>query len=199
MKKILLLSFSLLFLSACGIPFIWSDENEESSEEAQKTTTEFRDENISITIPTSWEEIWSNNLPVPKTGNIALALKSSDQIDDIYRTMVILEDRLIWNLSSSQYARNDYRVSIKNYSGFREISEKEITYIDGDISKLYTFEAKYNPDSPRMRFLQSSKICSEETSNKVYNTTIALPPSVDDLEKYEALIKSLSCVKKEES
>jgi len=50
-----------------------------------------------------------------------------------------------------------------------------------------------------MKFIQSSKICTSSDTNKVYNVTIALPPSIDDTEKYEVLIKSLSCRTDEET
>jgi hypothetical protein len=126
------------------------------------------------------------------------ALKSNDRVDDIYRSLIVLEDTIIGKLSSEQYARNDYNVSVKNYSGHRLLEEKKIDYIDGIPSILYTFEAKYNPDSPRMKFIQSSKICTNSDKNKVYNITIALPPSINDIEKYESLIKSLSCIPTEE-
>ena len=195
MKKIIVFLFCLFTLSACGIPFIgWADDKDDSeNSETASATTEFQNDVMSMLIPTSWQEIASSNLPVPKSGKIVLALKSTDKSDDLFRTLVILEDQLIWNMSSEQYARNDYKISIKKYSSFKELSEKSINFTDGTNSKLYIFEAKYNPDSPTIKFLQSSKVCSQQDKNFVYNITIALPSSLDDIEKFEWLIKTLQC------
>lgn len=197
MKYLLINILLILTLSSCSIPFLWSNNEDTALEESQKATKEFKNDNINLLIPTSWKEIWASNLPIPKSWNITLALRSADMTDWIYRTMVILEDTLLWKISSEQYARNDYKISVKKYSWFRELSEETISFNDGVSSKLYTFEAKYNPDSPRMKFLQSSKVCSYDSKNVVYNITIALPSSAEDLAKYEWLIKTISCNKKE--
>lgn len=196
MKNFFIICILLWALSSCSIPFLTSSNSWES-EIIEAATKEFKNDNISLLIPSSWKELGSSSLPVPKSWDITLALRSIDLSDGIYRTIVILEDSLLWRISSEQYARNDYRISIKKYSWFRELDEKSINFADGVASKLYIFEAKYNPDSPRMKFLQSSKVCNFSTENIVYNITIALPSSVDDLEKYEALIKTLSCNTKE--
>ncbi len=195
MKKYTLLILSVFLTSSC-IPFLWNDD-EALSEWEEAATKTFQSENVEMLIPSNWQEIWESNLPVPKSGDILLALKSTDKSDNLYRTLVILEDTLLWNISSEQYARNDYQISIKKYSWFRELAQKSIQYQDGINSKLYIFEAKYNPDSPRMKFIQSSKICKDENTNYVYNLTIALPSSATDLDKYEWLIKTLQCKKQE--
>jgi len=184
-----------LLLSSCSIPFIgWGDSDADWEDaEATSSTTEFKNDVISMLVPTSWQEIGSSSLPVPKSGKIALALKSTDKSDGLYRTLVILEDELLGTLSSEQYARNDYQISIKKYSSFKELSEKSLNFEDGTNSKLYVFEAKYNPDSPTIKFIQSSKVCNKDEGNFVYNITIALPSSIDDLEKFEWLIKTLTC------
>ena len=194
MKKILLFVFCLFALSSCGIPFLWwDDETSWEEEEIQSATTDFQNDVITMLVPTSWQEIWSSSLPVPKSWKIALALRSPDKTEDLYRTLVILEDELLGTISSEQYARNDYQISIKKYSSFKELSEKSINFNDGTNSKLYIFEAKYNPDSPTIKFIQSSKVCSQAERNFVYNITIALPSSIDDLDRFEWLIKTLAC------
>ena len=191
-----------LFLTSCWIPFLWGSDEEDATtttEEIVSSTKAFKTNSISLIVPSNWNEISSSSLPSPKTWTIVTALKSSDKIDDIYRSLIILEDTIIGKLSSEQYARNDYNVSVKNYSGHRLLEEKYIKYIDDVSSILYIFEAKYNPDSPRIKFIQSSKICTESDKSKVYNITIALPPSINDTDKYETLIKSLSCSPEEEA
>lgn len=195
MKKIILSIFCTLLLSSCGIPFLWWDDEEDTADDSDITsaTTEFKNDGMTMLVPTSWQEIGSSSLPVPKSGKIALALKSTDKTDNLYRTLVILEDELLWTMSSEQYARNDYLISIKKYSSFKELSEKSVNFTDGTNSKIYIFEAKYNPDSPTIKFLQSSKVCPKEEKNLVYNITIALPSSLDDIEKFEWLIKTLQC------
>jgi hypothetical protein len=189
----IILLILVIFLSSCFGPFSSDETETQEWENTQSTIKSFETDSLILTIPNSWEELSASSLPAPKTGEVFLALKSKDLSDWVYRTLVILEDTIIWKLTSKQYARNDYRVSIKNYAGYRELEEKQIEFADGDESLLFHFEAKYNPDSPRMKFLQSSKICSDDTVNMVYNITISLPNSIEDLAKYESLIKSMQC------
>lgn len=196
MKTFLIVS--LLLLSSCGLPFVWWDEAE-IPEELVSAVKTFTWSSMLIQTPTDWSEIWKSQLWAPKTGEIILALKSPDIVDWVYKSMIILQDSLIWNLTSMQYSRNDYLVSQKKYSGFRELENTSVKYVDWEESNLFVFEAKYNPDSPRIKFVQSSRICKNWEKRVVYNLTIALAPSITDIEKYKALIQSFECIKKEAS
>jgi hypothetical protein len=55
---------------------------------------------------------------------------------------------------------------------------------------LYVFEAKYNMDTPKLKFLQTAHICS---GTKAYFMTIALPTDIDDTSKYEYLLSTFNC------
>jgi len=55
---------------------------------------------------------------------------------------------------------------------------------------LYIFEAKYNYDTPKLKFLQTAHICNQTDA---YFFTIALSPLVRDTSKYEAFLKTFKC------
>ena len=190
--KIFLLSLLLFLLSACWIPFLWWEENE-IPEELNSSVETFTGQYMTIETPSDWQNIATSQLGVPKTWNVILAKKSSDRVDRVYRNMIVLEDTLIGSLSSSQYARNDYRIAQKKYAWFKELESIDAQFADGEQSSLYVFEAKYNPDSPRMKFLQSARICENWEEKYVYNITITLPASLQDIEKFKALIQTFAC------
>jgi hypothetical protein len=61
---------------------------------------------------------------------------------------------------------------------------------DEEKSTAYIFEARYNIDTPKLKFFQTAHICNQ---NKAYFITLALPPSVKDLSKYEEFIATFQC------
>ncbi len=77
-----------------------------------------------------------------------------------------------------------------DYLEYTELSSNEIMFIDEEPWIIYTFEAKYNMDTPRLKFLQTSHICNW---TKAYFMTIALPTTVKDTSKYEYLLSTFMC------
>jgi hypothetical protein len=71
-----------------------------------------------------------------------------------------------------------------------------VTFTDAkgtkDESNLYTFEAKYNPETPKRKFIQTSKVCGDT----VYLMTIGVNLSITDMKKYEAFLTSFACAEK---
>ena len=77
-----------------------------------------------------------------------------------------------------------------DYLDYTELDSKEFTYTDLEKSILYTFEAKYNIDTPKLKFLQTAHVCNQ---NKAYFITLAIPTSVIDTSKYEDFLATFTC------
>ncbi|MBT4632488.1 hypothetical protein HOB94_00425 [bacterium] len=62
--------------------------------------------------------------------------------------------------------------------------------MDEELSIIYIFEAKYNLDTPKIKFLQTARVCNQ---NKAFFFTIALPTTIKDTTKYEYLLSTFEC------
>jgi hypothetical protein len=77
-----------------------------------------------------------------------------------------------------------------DYLDYKKLESKEFTFADEEKSMLYIFEAKYNLDTPKLKFLQTAHICNQ---NKAFFLTLALPTTVIDTSKYELLLSTFAC------
>jgi hypothetical protein len=78
----------------------------------------------------------------------------------------------------------------RGYTDYLQLDSKEFSFSDGTVSQLYTFEAKYNLETPKLKFLQTAYVCNP---NKGYFLTIAISPSIKKTDKYETLLSTFSC------
>jgi hypothetical protein len=62
--------------------------------------------------------------------------------------------------------------------------------LDEEKSIVYIFEAKYNIDTPKLKFLQTAHICNQD---KAYFLTLAIPVTIKDISKYEYLLSTFAC------
>jgi hypothetical protein len=77
-----------------------------------------------------------------------------------------------------------------DYLEYLKLSSKEITFADNDTSILYEFEAKYNLETQKLKFLQTAHICNK---TKAYFITLALPTSITNTSKYIDFISTFLC------
>ena len=80
----------------------------------------------------------------------------------------------------------------KDYLNYVLLDKVDFIFNDEEESLLYVFEAKYNYDSPVLKFLQTAYVCNQ---TKAYFITIALPTSVTDVSIYQELLKTFKCNK----
>lgn len=130
-------------------------------------------------------------LPSPKNGTVALALTSTEIVSGYSNNMSILKERLTEAMTSKKYSVVNYALTTGAYKDFVKLDEKTITFTDKDESNLYTFEAKYNTDTPKQKFIQTSKVCGDT----VYLMTFGLGLTTGATTKYEDLIKTFTCTK----
>lgn len=99
-----------------------------------------------------------------------------------------MRDELRTPLTSKKYSELNYIQTTRNYLEYTKLQELPIAFSDTDTSLLYVFEARYNKTTPRMKFIQTAKVCG----TNVYLLHIAL--SLDKApEKYIELMKSFQC------
>lgn len=181
MKKLALFLFVWLALTSC-----WS-----TSTTTDESTKAYSGSGFTINIPTAWTVVDKNELPAIKSGQVELAVSSSDISSGFANNLVIIWQELSEKTTSKRYSLINYSLSNWEYIEFLKLNEKTITFSDKDTSNLYTFEAKYNTATPKRKFLQTAKICD----NKVYLLTIWIALGTTDTTRYENLITSFNCIK----
>ena len=180
-KRILLSIILTVFLVSC-----WS-ESSTSNDGLVTTTTN----NISVSIPSNWNIIKNtdNILPKIKWWKIELAVMSSKIINWFSNNLLILSDDLIEKVSSKEFSMLNNIWAQTDYLDYVNLWSKEIKFLDEDVSMLYIFEAKYNLNTPKLKFLQTAHVCND----KWYFLTLAIPTNIKDTSKYEYLLSTFTC------
>ena len=178
MNKIII--FSCLFLLvSCG------------ATDSSLDATTFSGDGFSVSIPNTWIPVDSSALPSTKNGTIALALTSTEIVSGYSNNMSIIKEKMTETMTSKKYSVVNYALTTGAYKDFVKLDENTITFGDADESNLYIFEAKYNIQTPKQKFLQTAKICGDT----VYLITFGLGLSTGSTTRYEDMIKTFSCAK----
>lgn len=180
-----LLAASALLLASCG-----------SSTSDAGSTTSHEGDGFTMNVPSSWIAKEKKDVPTPKNGSVVLAMTSSDISSGFANNLLVLKDKLSpaengEKMTSKRYSIVNQALTTGKYDEYLKLDEKEVTFADADVSNLYVFEAKYNRDTPKKRFIQTAKVCGED----VYLVTIATELNSGTTSKYEALAKSFACKK----
>lgn len=185
LKKILILSIFLFTLVSCG-----SDDTSVAVETNGLTTFEWT--GYSISIPGNWEVMndKKNILPEPSQWKIELSVQSSQPKWGFSNNLLILSDTLKTFTNSAEYSMANNVGARREYIDYLELENKEFTFLDESKSQLYVFEAKYNLETPKLKFLQTAYVCNPD---KGYFLTIAISPSIKKIDKYETLLSTFSC------
>lgn len=182
-KKILLILFLSTILVSC-----WD------SDEVVTTTwlTNYNSEKFSIDVPSSWEIIAEKDkiLPKPNSWEISLAVRSKETNNWFANNLLVLSSELNKITLSKDFSILNNIGAEKDYLNYTKLDARGFTFNDGEESMLYIFEAKYNMDTPKLRFIQTAHICNQKDA---YFFTIALSPKVIDTSKYEAFLKTFTC------
>jgi len=181
-KKSFILIFSILFIASCG----------SETEVIENTLIDVDNTNFSFKIPSNWEIIKDkeNILPKAKEGNIELAATSTAIISGFSNNLLILSDDLKKLTTSKDYSMLNNLWAETDYLEYKKISSKDIIFADKEPSIVYEFEARYNTDTPKLRFIQTASVCDK---TKWYFITIALPTTVTDTSKYIDLLETFWC------
>jgi hypothetical protein len=145
-----------------------------------------------MNLPSNWDIVKDvdNTLPTPSAWEIELAVVSSSVVSGFSNNILILGTDLNRITTSKEYSMLNNVWARTDYLEYTELSSREITFVDGEISILYEFEARYNLNTPRLKFLQTAHICNY---TRAYFITLALPTSVSDISRYVDFIQSFRC------
>lgn len=183
-KKILLATFCTLLITSC-----WSS----STTTVDNATTSYSWNWFKMTVPKSWVEVEQNELPAIAHGKIELALTSAELAAWFANNLNIASEPITNESNSVKYAITNYIRTSWVVKEFTKVNETNFNFIDKEEWKIYTFDAKYNLNTPIRSFFQTAKICD----SKAYLITIWV--SVDDRKTkptiYENLLKSFECTK----
>ena len=184
LKKIFLFTFIIFALTSC---FGWDNESWTVS-----GLSTYNYELFSIDVPSSWEVIKDKEkiLPKPKSWDISMAVTSKKLTDGFAHNLLILSSNLKNATSSRDFSILNNIWAQKDYLNYRKIDSKEFTFSSWEKSMIYIFEAKYNIDTPKLKFLQTAYVCDD---TKAHFFTVALSSQVRDTSKYEAFLKTFTC------
>jgi hypothetical protein len=182
MKSRIFALFSLFFLiSACSLPG-------GQTENVPDGTVVFSGTGFSLRVPEDWTPPKSADMPTPVYGKIVYASLSPEVKYGFASTLLVIEDELKTPATSRKYSELNNAQTTKNYLEYTKIAEDALLFGDSDESKVYTFEARYNMSTPRLKFVQTAKVCG----TKVYLLHAAL--SLDkETKNYIDLFRSFAC------
>ncbi len=91
-------------------------------------------------------------------------------------------------MTSRRYSELNNLQTTKNYLEYTKTTDADFTFLDNETSRIYVFEARYNQTTPRMKFIQTARVCGTH----VYLLHFSL--SLDkDAAIYAKLLESFTC------
>lgn len=184
MRTFLVLLFSLSFLSACSLP----GTADETTDVGGENTIAYSDDAISLLLPKSWTGVARSELPNPRSGAIVLAYRSPEVKYGFANNIVIMKDALTSPLTSSKYSEVNHLQTTQNYLEYTKLRDESFTFSDSEPSRLYVFEARYNETTPRMKFVQTARVCGMTVY--LLHVSITLDKNPDN---YAELLRTFTC------
>lgn len=179
MRKVIFCLF-LLLLASCG--------NSDSSV-ANIDTTEFTASGFIMQIPEKWTSTGAiDSLANSWNGKIVLASVAPEKKYNFSNNIVVIEDELTHMGSSRQYSEQNNLQTQKKYAEYKDVTSGVIIFADSDESKYYVFDAKYNNQTQKLRFIQTAKICW--TRVYLLHASMSLDSKAED---FVNIFKTFSC------
>jgi hypothetical protein len=158
------------------------------SENVPDGTLSFSATGFTLRIPEDFTSPKTADIPTPVSGKIVYVGVSPETKYGFSSTLLVLEDELKAPVTSRKYSDLNNLQTSKNYLEYTALSDEAILFSDSDESRVYVFEAKYNASTPRLKFVQTAKVCGTQ----VYLMHAALP-SEKDIKNYVDLFRSFTC------
>ena len=172
-----------LFLSGCTLP-----GTQKESENINANTVIFETDSISVLVPKSWSGTKLSDIPSPRFGSVVGAYISPETKGWFSNNLVILRDTLDQIMTSKRYSELNNLQTTKNYLEYTKLKDTEFTFGDSETSRIYVFEARYNQTTPRMKFIQTARVCG--TRVYLLHFSLALDK---DATIYSKLLESFTC------
>ena len=113
---------------------------------------------------------------------------SPDVQSGFSNNLVVLRDTLSTIMTSDKYSVLNNLQTQKNYLEYTLKKESIITFADNEVSRVYTFRAKYNENTPVLQYVQTARVCG--TSVYLIHFTLKLDKKA---ELYTKLLESFTC------
>jgi hypothetical protein len=91
-------------------------------------------------------------------------------------------------MTSAKYSEQNNTQTTKNYLEYSKVKDGILTFTDSETSHFYVFEARYNQTTPKMRFIQTARVCG--TRVYLLHFTLSLDKNPDI---YSKLLESFTC------
>ncbi len=91
-------------------------------------------------------------------------------------------------VTSTKYSEINHLQTTKNYLEYTKMRDETFEFSDSETSRLYVFEARYNETTPRMKFIQTARVCG--SSVYLIHVSLTVDKSPDN---YIELLKTFRC------
>ncbi len=99
-----------------------------------------------------------------------------------------MEDDLTGLITSKKYSEVNELQTSRNYLEYTKLQDEALIFSDDDESRVFVFEAKYNQTTPRMKFVETAKVCGKKVYLLHFSITLDKNPDA-----YKELFKSFAC------
>ena len=182
MRILLPFLISFFLLTSCSLPGTQTETTSEGNTALIDAKT------FSVRVPKTWTPAASSSLPTPKKGIIEIAYVSPEMKYGFSNNFIVMSSTLDAPMTSKKYSQLNQLQTTRNYLEYSKLTDEDMTFTDSEVTRVYTFEARYNETSPRMRFVQTARVCS----GTVYLMHLAL--SLDkDPTIYIPLLQTFVC------
>ena len=167
---------------SCSLP----GTQDENAVVVENTIT-YEDNLVSMRVPKTWSGK-TDNLPTPRIGSIVAAFVSADVKQGFANNLLIISDTLVNIMTSRRYSELNNLQTKKNYYEYASLKEEDMSFNDNETTRVYVFEAKYNETTPKLKFIQTARVCGP----KVYLLHFKLSPDKKS-DNYISLLKTFTC------
>jgi len=181
--KLVLLFLATVLLSSC----LW-DATEDTTTKGLETKVL---DTFSISVPASWKVLSPSDegLPSPVRGSIALAVSSTELKNGFANNISIIEQRLPGAPSVGDVTSTLEQEMKEDFYSYTLLESGNLEFLDGTNSQILVFDAKYNQNTPKVKYLQVPQVCG----NNVYILTLAIDSKIESFERYKYILQTFSC------
>ncbi len=185
MRRLPLLAFGLLLLTACG-----------GSSTASVCDRGYWDGAIGACVPEGWQVFDRSALDIKgMPPEVVVAFQSETPTSGQFVTVTVTRETLAQPISSSDYSAASIQ-SVQGLPGYEEADRQSVTIDEEDLD-IHIFTAQPSSDQPSSRFYQLSAVAE----GIGYTFTAATPVSVDDEveDQVISILKSATFVQPDET
>jgi hypothetical protein len=143
---------------------------------------------FSLQIPANWSDISAETGSQIRTGKVVFASVSPEKKYGFSNNIIVLQENLQSPITSRKYSELNMAQTAGKYMEYTKISDELLLFSDSDESRVYVFEAKYNANTPRLKFIQTTKMCDMDIY--LLHATVALDK---DPKSYIDVFRTFRC------